>query len=380
MHAPTYTVLSDSTFRTFVALAEELGIAKDIRRGAPPSVELATGAEVLFRSADEPDRLRGPNLSGVWLDEASLNPREVFEVAIGRLREGGEHGFLSATFTPKGRGHWTFETFATGRPDTAIFYARTADNPFLPVRFENAVRQQYTSTLAEQELEGQVHRRWRCPLSTGLVRHRGQGASLVRPGSRMGPRRHGEGRGEGTRPGRDRGYQGGQGQDGTVYILDLRHLRGSPGQVESLVLDTARADGQRVPIAMEQEARQRRASSLSRPSCASWRATSSTGCPARAARLTERVPFAAQAEGGKVKLLRGPWNKLFLDEAELFPFGAHDDCIDAATLTFTRLSWRQIESLPDVLPLTPGYSPPGTPKPFPAAPKDWSNGRLPIRF
>src|SRR5262249_32351590 len=130
-------MLSDSTFRMFLALAQELGIveAGDVKRSAPPSILLRTGAEVLFRSADEPDRLRGPNLSGIWLDEASLMPEDAFTVAIGRLREAGEQGWLTATFTPKGRLHWTFETFATGRPDTALFHPRTSHNPFLPEGF-----------------------------------------------------------------------------------------------------------------------------------------------------------------------------------------------------------------------------------------------------
>src|SRR5207302_3779366 len=113
--APTYGMLSDSSFRTFLSLAQELGIvgAGEVKRSPPPAIRLATGAEVLFRSADDPDRLRGPNLSGIWMDEASLMSLDAFNVAIGRLREGGEQGWLSSTFTPKGRGHWTYETFAT---------------------------------------------------------------------------------------------------------------------------------------------------------------------------------------------------------------------------------------------------------------------------
>ena len=155
--APTYAMLSDSTFRSFLALAQDLGIVEpgDIKRSAPPSIRLRTGAEVLFRSADEPDRLRGPNLSGVWLDEASLMPVDAFTVAIGRLREAGEQGWLTASFTPKGRQHWTHEVFATGRPDTALFHARTADNPFLPAGFADTVRQQYTNFLGRQELLGE---------------------------------------------------------------------------------------------------------------------------------------------------------------------------------------------------------------------------------
>ncbi len=155
--APTYSMLSDSTFRSFISLATELGILnpEEVKKSAPPSLILRTGAEVLFRSADEPDRLRGPNLSGVWLDEASLMSMDVFTIAIGRLREAGEQGWLTATFTPKGRTHWTYEIFNTGRPNTALFHCRTSDNPFLPATFAATVREQYTSQLAAQELEGQ---------------------------------------------------------------------------------------------------------------------------------------------------------------------------------------------------------------------------------
>lgn len=42
-------------------------------------------------------------------------------------------------------------------------------------------------------------------------------------------------------------------------------------------------------------------------------------------------PLASQAEAGNVKLVRGPWNKAFLDEIGLFPFGANDDQVDAAS-------------------------------------------------
>src|SRR5260370_27251403 len=154
--APTFGMLADATFRSFEALARQLGIVApdDVKRSAPPSIRLRTGAEVLFRSADDPERLRGPNLSGVWMDESSLMIIDAFNILIGRLREGGEQGWLSSTFTPKGRLHWTYEVFGGDRPNTAIFRARTRDNPFLPPQFHNTVRQQYTSTLAAQELEG----------------------------------------------------------------------------------------------------------------------------------------------------------------------------------------------------------------------------------
>jgi predicted phage terminase large subunit-like protein len=156
MASPTYTILRDTDLRAFVTLARELGVLLE-QKVSPPSVLLTTGAEILFRSADDPERLRGPNLSGVSLNEASLMPREAYQICIASLREHGEQGFLSAGFTPKGRTHWTYEVFGgeKPKPDTAIFHARTRDNPFNPAGFQDRIAAQYGGLLALQELEGQ---------------------------------------------------------------------------------------------------------------------------------------------------------------------------------------------------------------------------------
>ncbi len=153
MVSPTYTMLADTDFRTFCALARDLGVL-DERKISPPRVVLSTGAEVLFRSADDPDRLRGPNLSGVSLNEASLMHRDAFDVCIASLREGGERGWLTAGFTPRGRLHWTFAAFGQGGPGVALFRARSADNPFLAPGFVEQISAQYSGLRALQELEG----------------------------------------------------------------------------------------------------------------------------------------------------------------------------------------------------------------------------------
>jgi hypothetical protein len=155
--APTYVVLRDSTLRTFNAIATDFGMVQpgNVRR-SPPSCTLNNGAEIIFRSADDPERMRGPNLSGVVLDEASLMTKDAYDIAIACLREGGETGWLAASFTPKGLMHWTYEVFGTGKPNTELFRAKTKDNPFLPADFEQAIMEQYGegTALAMQELEG----------------------------------------------------------------------------------------------------------------------------------------------------------------------------------------------------------------------------------
>jgi hypothetical protein len=160
--APTYPMLQDSTLRTFVELARTLDIVRsdDIKASPPPAIRLRTGAEIIFRSTDNPETLRGPNLSGVMMDEASLSERAAFDVLIGRLREGGEDGWLTATFTPKGRAHWTYQVFGVdenGKPlteDTELIHAASDENPFLPKNFVANLRKRYTRDQQRQELGG----------------------------------------------------------------------------------------------------------------------------------------------------------------------------------------------------------------------------------
>jgi len=155
--SPTGVVMGDTTYPTFKARAVEMGVwdASRVRVSPYPTVELTTGATVRFRTAEDPERMRGPNLSGVWLDEASLMHQDAFTISIAALREEGEQGWLSATFTPKGPFHWTYDTFARGRPDTALFRSRTGENPFNPPGFEATLAKQYGPTYARQELGGE---------------------------------------------------------------------------------------------------------------------------------------------------------------------------------------------------------------------------------
>jgi predicted phage terminase large subunit-like protein len=308
--APTYAMLSDATFRSFLGLAKELGVMEpgEVKRSAPPSIPLRTGAEVLFRSADEPDRLRGPNLSGIWMDEASPMNVDAFTVSIGRLRQAGEQGWLTATFTPKGRAHWTYATFATGEPNTAIFHAQTRDNPFLPPQFHDTVRQKYTSMLAAQELEGAFldsggalfRREWfgivdRTPELNGQVRAWDLSAT-PKDETKAGD------------PDYTAGVLMGRARDGTHYILDVRRLRGTPQQVETLVRHTAELDGRHVVIWMEQEPGSAGLAVIDHYRRHVFAGFAFHGQRSTGSKADRAQPLAAQAEGGTVKLLRGAWN------------------------------------------------------------------------
>src|SRR5262245_16927992 len=160
--APSFRMLRDATWRTSLDVWRGFGLAEQVLRGDELRVVLANGAEALFRSAEDPERLRGPNASWAWIDEGALCRPETWTVTIGRLREHGVAGPCWVTTTPKPRDigssseNWTRRVFVTGATDeTAIYHARTAANPFLPAAFARSLRSQYTARLARQELDAE---------------------------------------------------------------------------------------------------------------------------------------------------------------------------------------------------------------------------------
>jgi phage terminase large subunit-like protein len=151
--APTFGMLRDATWR--VALETWAPLIAAVNR-ATMEIRLRTGAEVIFRSADKPDRLRGPSARWAWIDEAAQCDADTWPIVIGRLREGGQAGRCWITTTPCGLDNWVYTTFVTNaNDDTRLYRASTASNPFIDPAYVAALRAQYPSQFAAQELEGQ---------------------------------------------------------------------------------------------------------------------------------------------------------------------------------------------------------------------------------
>lgn len=144
--APTYPMLRDATVRAYQEL---LGDAMTLTKGEMLGT-LANGAEIMFRSADQPDRLRGPNIHWAHIDEGALCPPQTWEIIIGRLRAGGGAGPCFITSTPKGR-NWLYEHAGEMR----VFRAHTRDNPYISREFVESLEMSYTGKFAEQELGGE---------------------------------------------------------------------------------------------------------------------------------------------------------------------------------------------------------------------------------
>jgi len=130
--APIYSQ-SKMAFRTLLSAAKR-GAAEQAFKTISHSemrVEMINGSAITFKSADNPDTLRGEGLMRVVVDEAARVSRDVWEEVLRPAVSdtGGKVLFIS---TPKGK-NWFYELWTRGfdpqHPDYKSWKFPTADNP-----------------------------------------------------------------------------------------------------------------------------------------------------------------------------------------------------------------------------------------------------------
>lgn len=150
--APTYKMLRDATQRTLFEMMRNLGIDFEHHKGDNHVTIPSTGHEIIFRSLDDPDNLRGPNVAYTWVDEAAYISAEAWRIVKGRTRVGDlQQAWI--TGTPKGR-NWIWEEWVRDADDQHPLYRfRTDENPTLDKDFATSLG--YEGRFAEQELGGE---------------------------------------------------------------------------------------------------------------------------------------------------------------------------------------------------------------------------------
>lgn len=125
--------------------------------------------------------------------------------------------------------------------------------------------------------------------------------------------------------------------DGYYYVEHVERFRGTPGKVLKRVCTTTAQDGRTVAVGIEQDPAQ--AGKFEAATYVSALAGYIVmPVPPQGDKETRASPASVQAEHGKIRLVRGPWNEAFLAELEAFPRGAHDDQVDALSGAFNLLT------------------------------------------
>ena len=129
-------------------------------------------------------------------------------------------------------------------------------------------------------------------------------------------------------------------KNGLYWIVDIRRTRTSPLGVENLVKQTAETDSKKVHIWMEQEPGSSGVNNIDHYRRNVLKGYTFRGVLATGSKELRAYPLSAAAEAGNVFLVKGAWNKDFLDEVDVFGTGAaeHDDQVDGVSGAFEALN------------------------------------------
>lgn len=124
---------------------------------------------------------------------------------------------------------------------------------------------------------------------------------------------------------------------GRIYVEDVQWMRGSPHEVEQLIVATAARDGREVVQDIPQDPGQ--AGKAQKAYLAAQLAGYVVHfSPETGSKELRAESFAAQAQAGNVSMVRANWNDAYVDEAKSFPVGRLKDRIDATSRAFSALT------------------------------------------
>jgi predicted phage terminase large subunit-like protein len=123
--------------------------------------------------------------------------------------------------------------------------------------------------------------------------------------------------------------------DATV-VSNVRRMRGRPDEVDAFMKKNAEEDGKRVRIGIPQDPGAAGKSLVAYQTrlLYGWKVESS---PESGDKATRAAGFASQMNGGQVFLVKGLWNKAYVEELAGFPAASKDDQVDASSRAFNML-------------------------------------------
>lgn len=115
-------------------------------------MELINGSCFEFKSADNPDSLRGVGLDWLWIDEAAMLTDEAWQILYATTSD--RKGAIWLTTTPRGLQSWLYERIwqeSSQREDIEIFRFPTWANPHFPKDEIESARRNLSDYMFEQE-------------------------------------------------------------------------------------------------------------------------------------------------------------------------------------------------------------------------------------
>lgn len=155
--APTYPMLRDVTQTAFFEMLFDNNVPHVFRKSENVVYLPEPGSEILFRTMDQPERLRGMNLAWFGVDELTYCKKEAWERLEARLRSPKAKRYTGfAVWTPKGF-DWVYRRFVANErpPAYQAIFAKPGENHHLPKDFYETLRKSYDERFFKQEVLGE---------------------------------------------------------------------------------------------------------------------------------------------------------------------------------------------------------------------------------
>ena len=154
--APTFPMLRDSTQAAFFEIVEAEEIPYTFHKTENRVSFPENGSQILFRSLDKFERLRGTNLAWCGIDELTYCPEEAWLRLMGRLRHPQAtriEGF--AAWTPRGFDPVYKRFVEDSNPNYDLTRAVPRENIYLPGDFYETLERDYDPRFFAQEVLGE---------------------------------------------------------------------------------------------------------------------------------------------------------------------------------------------------------------------------------
>lgn len=308
------------------------------------------GVEIMLRTGSAPNKLRGPSVNFIVIEEArEFLTREIFNVALGRMRLGNDTRWIIAT-TTRGR-NWVWELIrdenllrifnsderCASNGHCTVVRCPIDEAPHLSDEYIAELKKQYSSTFAAQELEALIVASSAEVLNPEWLIIR----PLVKPttGIRFWD--------IATTTKTSSDYSAScfmsRSTDGRYLIYNMTRHKLSYPDLRKKIVATAKDDGPSVHIGFERVGQQQAILDDIRrlPDLAPY---TIKGLAITKDKITRAYPVASQAELGNLILNDGPWVREFKSECINFNSEnvlkgvGHDDMIDATTGAYELLA------------------------------------------
>ena len=299
------------------------------------TLDMPGGGWVQFKTAEEADSLRGESIDFAVIDEAAhiRDLQNIWELCLRPclLDRKGEAWFIS---TPAGHNffHNLFQRAKNVDPGWASFQFPSTANPYLDAQELQEIGRDMPVLVKRQEIDAEF-----VQLAGALFKRDQVRILETEPAGVRWVRSWDLAFTTKTTSDYTAGLRVGIMEDGTVVIADVVRGRWEWPQAVRTVATTATADGVTVQQGVEVVGAQVGAiqTLLSDTMLAGL---TFIPLPVHADKITRALPVIARCEQGKLAIVRGSWNKEFLDELASFPESKHDDQVDALSASMVMLS------------------------------------------